>query len=271
MFVITLKTLSTVIGTVAILATSAISVKANPLYVSTSNGEVGSVDEATGAYTPLLNSLGFTDIALDSAGDLWGITFSNLYSIDLTSKTTNLIGGLGVGGMNGLGFSSDGNLYGTGGNGFYSIDINTGAASQIASVLGFSSSGDIEYDATRGLFWATSSGDSLWTISKDGIANKVGNIGYSSVYGLAFGQDNTLFGYTTSGQQIALDLDTGSGTFVKNITGMDSCCSAGVLWGSASHSRNVALPTVPTESTPEPSSLLGLATLGVFMLRRKYR
>jgi hypothetical protein len=267
MFAITLKTLSTVIGTAAILATSAISVKANPLYVSTSRGEVGSVDEATGAYTPLLNSIGFTDIALDPAGDLWGITFSNLYSIDLTTNTTNLVGGLGGGGMNGLGFSNDGNLYGTGRNGFYSIDTNTGAASQIASISGFSSSGDLEYDKTRDLFWATSSGDSLWTISKDGIANKVGNIGYRSVYGLAFGEDNTLFGYTGDGRQLALDPETGAGTFVKNITGMNG--SAGTLWGSASH--NVVLPTAPTQSTPEPSSILGLATLGVFMLRRKYR
>lgn len=267
MFTIAYKNLYTIFGTAALLATSAISARAGSLYVSTSNGSVGSVDEATGVYTHLLSSRGFTDIALDTAGDLWGITSSNLYSIDLNASSANLVGSFGGGSLNGLGFSSDGALYGTGGSGFYSVDTNTGVASKIASLSGFRSSGDIVYDETRDLFWATSSGDSLWAITKDGISNKVGNIGYRSVYGLAFGDDNTLFGYTSRGQQLALNLDTGSGTFVKSITGM-SHPGYNYLWGSASNPSDGS-STIPTQSTPEPSAVFGLAVLGVIMLRRR--
>lgn len=236
---------------------------AGSLFVSTSNREVGSIDEETGVYTSILDSPTFTDVALDADNDLWGITFGSLYSVDLGAKTTNFVGSLGAT-LNGLGFDAAGTLYGTGRNGFYSINTSTGSASRIASLSGFSSSGDLVYDADLELFWATSSGDSLWTITKDGIAAKVGDIGFRNVYGLAFGDDGTLFGYTASRDQIVLDLETGAGTFVQKISGAN-----GQIWGSASEPTDGSL-TAPTTSTPEPSIIVGLAAFGLIAYCKRY-
>lgn len=66
--------------------------------LSTSNGQVGTIDTATGNFTPFINSgPSFTDLALSTDGDLFGVTFTNLYSIDQTQGVSSLIGGLGLG------------------------------------------------------------------------------------------------------------------------------------------------------------------------------
>ena len=251
--------LSVAASVATLLSFSPLQAQAASLYVSTSNGEVGSVDETTGVYTSLIGGTPtFTDVALDPDDQLWGITFSRLYSIDLESETTTNIGSLGAS-LNGLGFSDDGTLYGTGGSGFYSINTGTGAASLISSISGFSSSGDIVYDADLDLFWATSGGDSLWSITKEGIANKIGNIGFRNVYGLAFGDGNTLYGYTANRQQIALDLETGAGTFVQSISNLNRS-----IWGSASDPSDGS-----SAKTPEPSALIGLGALGLLAFRKR--
>ncbi len=65
-------------------------------FLSTRTGQVGTINTATGVFTPLANndSRWFTDIALDSKSNLFGVTFSNLYKIDDVGQST-LIGRLG--------------------------------------------------------------------------------------------------------------------------------------------------------------------------------
>lgn len=237
------------------------SAKSATFYVSTSSGQIGEVNDVTGEYSSLISSPAFTDIALSPEGDLWGVTFSSVYSVDLESGVSKVIGSPG-GSLNALGFTDDGQLYAIGGNRFYSLNTTTGNKSLVSSIERFSSSGDIVFDAARNLFWATSQGDSLWSITLDGIATRKGNIGHYGVYGLSFGDDNTLFGYTSRGLQLALNLNTGSGSVVQTVSGL-----RGSIWGAASEPDATA-PDNPV-STPEPSLLGGLAIMAM-MLGHKY-
>lgn len=237
--------------------------EAGTFYVSTDRGELGTIDDTTGQYARLYSTPRFTDIALAPDGNLWGITFDSLYSVDLNTGITRYVGALVGDSLNGLGFSTDGSLYGTGRNKFYSLDLNTGKASTLASIFAFASSGDIVFDAARDVFWATSAssiGDILLTITRDGKATRIGSIGFRSVYGLAFDDRGTLLGYTDNGVQLALDLNTGAGTALRNVSGLN-----GYIWGAAS--KPDATAPKPA-STPEPSAIAGLIVLSA-LLRRK--
>jgi PEP-CTERM motif len=160
--------------------------------------------------------------------------------------------------INALGFSSKNVLYGAGDSGFYTINTSTGAASLVANISGFNSSGDLVFDPVNNRFLGTSgffnsTSDTLFSISLNGTATAIGSIGFSDVYGLFF-ENGTLFGYTANREQITIDLTTGAGTFNKNVTG-----GIGFIWGAAS------LPsTEEPKSIPEPSSTLGLLAFGAF-------
>ena len=223
-------------------------------FISTSSGQVGTVDQATGAFTQVATGPVFTDIALSNTGNLFGITFDQLFSINQSSGTSSLIGNLGVS-MNGLGFSTSNELYGTnaGGSGFYKVNTTIGAVSLVANISGFSSSGDIVFDPVNNRFLATSSGsgsDSLFSIALNGTGSKIGNIGFRDVYGLFF-DNGTLFGYTADRKQLTIDLATGAGTFNKNVTGV-----RGEIYGSAS------LPSTGPKPVPEPATVFGLLGIG---------
>lgn len=249
------KLLSCLLLSVAATSALTTSAQAGTFYVSTNDYQIGAFDDLTGSYTQLASTPTFTDIALSPSEQLFGITFNKLYSVDLDSGTNNYVGRLGKGkSLNALGFSNDGILYGAGGSNFYSIDTSSGAASQISSISGFSSSGDIVFDAARDLFWATSTGDSLWSIKRDGVGTKIGDIGYGAVYGLAFGDDKTLFGYTAYQDQLAINLGTGTGTFVRKISGLNSQR----IWGATSEADGTAIP--------EPGMTLGLLSVGALFV-----
>lgn len=237
--------------------------QASSFFVSTSNGKVGTLDQTTGVFSEISSGPVFTDIALNESGNLFGITFSQLYEVNTTTKTSSLVGNLGTSNMNALGFTTSNTLYGTGGSGFYKINSSTGAASLVSHIAGFSSSGDIVYDKATNKFLATSVGDSLWSITLDGTAQKIGNIGFNAVYGLAFDDNGTLYGYTANRQQIVINTTTGVGTYNQNVKG-----TSAQIWGSAS------LPsTGSATSVPEPASVLALFAFGAMgggsILKRK--
>ncbi|MDV7391863.1 hypothetical protein RZS08_10935, partial [Arthrospira platensis SPKY1] len=84
---------------------------------------------------------------------------------------------------------------------------------------GFRSSGDLAFDETQNLFYATSSGsggDDLFSISPDGIFTRIGSIGFPDVFGLKFKNGN-LYGYTQNNSEILINTNTGSGSFVRFI------------------------------------------------------
>lgn len=233
-------------------------------FLSTSTGQVGTVDSATGTFNPLASDVTFTDLAVSNDNNLFGITFSELFSIDSSTGSSSLIGNLGIYTMNALAFANDNQLYGAGGSGFYSINPATGAASQIADISGFFSSGDLVFDPVNDRFLGTSlrdSSDTLFSIELDGTATELGSIGFANVYGLSF-ENGILLGYTANREQIAIDVATGSGTLNQTVTGVN-----GQIWGATSSASSTTVP--------EPTSVLGLLGLGGLgmgsSLKRKFQ
>lgn len=206
-------------------------------FISTQSGQVGVINTSTGAFTGVANGPFMADIALSNDNRLFGSDFYNLVGINPALGTFSNIGNFGTV-INSLGFAMDNQLYGTGGSGFYTVDTQTGAATLIANIATFNSSGDIAYDLTKKRFLATSGGDSLWSISLNGSATKIGDIGFDKVYGLLFDR-GTLYGYT-GGKQIAINTATGAGTFSKNVAGVNGWISGGA-----------------SAPVPEPATVLG--------------
>ena len=221
--------------------------------VSTSTGQVGAIDPATGSFTHLTTGPSFLDIALSNEGNLFGVS-SKLYKFDQSLGLFSEIGNVGAS-LNALGFSTNNILYGAEGSNFYTVDILTGSASLIANIPGFLSAGDIVFDPSNNRFLATSSdtvSDSLFSIDITGKANKIGNIGFRSVLGLFF-DNGTLFGYTGDQKQLIINPVTGLGTFDKDVTG-----ASGNLYGAAS---------LPSTSVPEPTTILGTLAFSTFAVR----
>lgn len=236
---------------------------ASIVFVSPSSGGIGIVNESTAKFTQVASGPTFTDIAVSNEGQLFGITFNQLFNINLSSGTSSFIGNLGST-LNGLGFSQENVLYGTGGSDFYKIDTLTGATQLISNISGFNSSGDIVFNPNTRRFLASSIGDSLWSIDPNsGSANKIGNINFSSVVGLFFERGN-LYGYTVNGQEISINQQTGAGTFNRNVTGLH-----GQVWGSGSLPSGESIPSQPV---PEPTSILGsILGLSAFKWAQKRR
>ena len=183
----------------------------------TNPGQVGTIDITTGNYIILFsNGPELTDIALSEDQNLFGITFSELYSLDLAKNTSTLIGNLGFNGVNALGFDANNILYGATNNGnFLRINPNTGVATLVANIPGFSSGGDLVFNPETNQFFATSNtpnDSTLFSIALDGTATEIGAIGFDDVFGLSL-ENETLFGYTADRQKIQINPETGSGTF----------------------------------------------------------
>jgi len=215
--------------------------------LSTSNGQVGNVNVSTGVFTPFINNgPAFTDIAVSDDGQLFGTTFSQLYSITQNPGSSTLIGNENASDINALGFGNNNVLYETGINGnFYSVSTTTGATTLISNIPGFSSIGDIVFDPKINQLLATSSSptnSTLFSIALNGAVNQIGSIGFANVYGLAF-DSGTLYGYTSDGEQLILNGTTGVGVFDKNVTGV-----SGQIFGAAS-SISDAKPV------PEPTTI----------------
>ncbi|MCL1469381.1 DUF4394 domain-containing protein [Argonema antarcticum] len=195
-----------------------------PSFISTSSGQIGTIDPLTATFREIARGPAFTDIALSNDGRLFGITSNDLHRIDPITGASSRIGSLGAGFFNALGFSADNRLYAAARNSnLYTVDPFTGTVSSVANLgSSFSSSGDIVFDPVNNRFLATSDGvgsDVLFSIGLNGTATRIGNIGFSGVFGLDF-ENGILLGYTANRQQITLNPGTGSGTFSKNVTGV---------------------------------------------------
>jgi len=66
--------------------------------IATRDGKVGTVGGASGNFAQIATSnLDFSDIALSNSGQLFGITFGNLYKIEPNLGSASLIGNFGLG------------------------------------------------------------------------------------------------------------------------------------------------------------------------------
>ncbi|XZN91967.1 MAG: hypothetical protein ACM65M_03575 [Microcoleus sp.] len=228
--------------------------------IATRDGKVGTVDATSGSFSQIATSnLDFSDIALSNSGQLFGITFDNLYKIDPNLGSASLIGNFGLGssvGLNALEFANNTLYAAADGANLYTINVNTGAAN-LAANLGseFDSSGDLVFDAANNRFFATSTGttsDSLFSVSLTGQATKIGNIGFTNVFGVSF-ENGNLIGFTEDRKRITINSTTGTGTFDKNLTGISGSIGGASSIPSATPTPTPPTPTPPTVVTPTPT------------------
>lgn len=231
------------------------------IWAHDSSGNLGTVDVDSGAVT-IIGNMGatMTDIAFDSGGNLYGITFNSLYSINSATGASSLIGGLGLTGANALVFSGDGTLYTAGFNttGLFTVNLGSGAATLLGN-MGFASAGDLAFH--DGSFYLASTTNQLVSIDLGaaGAGTAIGAFGYSSVFGLASGDDGVLYGL--SGTTVfSVNTLTGAGTFSSDYSGN----GLGTSFGSSFFGEAGA-------GVPEPGmlGLFGLGLMGLGLSRRR--
>ena len=154
------------------------------------------------------------DFDTDLNGNLYGITPSLLYSYDSTTEVWNTVDSLPGNQLNGFAISTTGLGYGTGGNNVYTIDLSSGSTTLIGAMGGgFVSSGDCVIDKYDGLYMTSSSGgtlgDDLVQIDTNtGVGTNIGNTGVANIWGLTSAH-GFLFGFTSSGDVVLIDKQTG--------------------------------------------------------------
>ncbi len=255
-----------------VLASSA-AAQAAYMWASDDHGNIGQIDPATGHVSGVFNPGvgGFTDIAFDRTGTLYGITFRNLFRIDPVSRTAETIGsGFNVD-LNALVIDENNTAYAMGPteSWLYTIDLGSGALSSVGRTREWTgwppprwrhwySDGDLEViDGTLYLTGSQSSNggdDTSSLVAIDpagGAASLVGDIGIDNVYGLAY-MDNVLYATAERGV-FPLDPATGTPLGAPVLYGG----GFGTTWGATG-------PPVPEPGTLVlvAAGLLGLAVAG---------
>lgn len=190
------------------------------IYAHDANGRLFTLDARTGA----VNVIGFmaavmTDIAFAPDGTLYGVDLgSSLYRINPNTGTSTRIGNVGAV-VNALVSSSTGTLYAAG-CGLYSLDVATGQGTLVGSFSGYCSGGDLAFDGSGALYMSTNTDQLVRVNPGTGSASLIGSIGFSGVFGLAYGSDGVLYGLSDWTQQIfSIDPRTGVGALIANFGG----------------------------------------------------
>jgi hypothetical protein len=195
------------------------------IFLSLSDGRVGQLDESGNFLGANINRI-LTDIAKDSSNQLWGISFSSLYRLNNDASQAEFVGNLGRGSdVNALDFDNNDRLIATDASGtIYQIDTLTGAALTVGSIndAKFDSSGDLVFDESRNVFYATSESnffggsDILYQFDLRGNSRRIGEIGFSNVFGLSI-DGGILSGYTNDGRELEISRSSGSASVVDFI------------------------------------------------------
>lgn len=231
---------------IACASCAAVAPAAPILWVNDGNGVLGTVDVGSGEVDIVGNmGIGMTDIAFAPNGDLYGISATQLYSINSSTAAATPIGPTGISLGNALVFEMDGTLYGAGGgtSSLYQINPTTGAGTAIGNV-GYASAGDLAFVGAD--LYMSSLSHELIRIDLDGGAagTSVGPFGFTFVFGLATPGNGALYGI--SGTQVfSVDVASGAGTLIRNYAGQGLAGAYG--------------SSFITEATPEPSAALLLA------------
>ncbi|WP_257463247.1 hypothetical protein [Archangium lipolyticum] len=165
--------------------------------------------------------IGETGVVLnDLALDAYTSTFyamgvnGSLYTLNASTGAATRRGYVG-GFVNAIDFCGN-VLYGWGGDTLYTLDAASGAVDVVIGSVGFSSSGDLACSLWGNLYGSgksTSSSDALIKINKfSGQGTRIGNFGYSGVYGFEIDQSDKLFGaYATSHSIVLLSVNPNTG------------------------------------------------------------
>lgn len=196
------------------------------------------VDPSTFAVTTV-GSFGvadqMTDVAVTPSGQLYGVSFTTLYSIDMGTGAATAVADVNSSGDNSLTFLPNGKLLAADSSGDVQIiDPTTGATTPVGNYgSGLVSAGDL-VAVRSGIMYGTSSTTAggadassdnvlIRVDTTTGVATQVGATGYGDVWGLAYSNARVI-GFTTSGQIIEIDPQTGAGTLLAS-TGI-------MFWGA---------------------------------------
>ena len=268
----------TVLAVASVLATAGLSSTvhaATTIWITDSQGRIGTVASDTGVSTVIGNAgVVLTDIAFDPNGNLWGIDTTQLYTINTGTGVATSVGSFGSGHtfMNGLTFASNGTLYASGTDvvsgqlydGLFTINTTTGVSTPLNNgigVSGFSSAGDLAFDLGV-LYLSVTDGTTSALISVDpvtGFGTPIGQMAADpNVYGLVHGDDGQV--YAVDGTKV-YSVNTGNAalTFTSNYGGVVLTAANGAAARTESGAGLV----------PEPASMALLGLAGIASLRRR--
>ena len=189
-----------------------------------STGVIGSVDLVTGEFVEILDTdISLTDIDVDPNGNVFGISSSELYSIDLETELVTSLGSHGVAGLLALEIGEDGTFYATSGSrqDVYTLDPSDGAATSIGTFpFSVQSAGDLQF--INNTLYLSDRNELISLDVEGGTLNDttlVGSFGLDSgsILGITVDEDGDPVGLTDTGDILALDISTGEATQIGTI------------------------------------------------------
>jgi hypothetical protein len=153
-----------------------------------------------------------TDIAINSAGEVYAVSTSSLYRVNIETAQISLIGSLSQA-LFGLAFDASGDLYGIG-NGLFIVNIATSGLIPIPLDISVQTTGDIVglSDGTLMCFMdnpAVANGDLIIQISPHtGTTTTLFETEYEQFTGVANIYD-TILAFSSNGDLLLIDLNTG--------------------------------------------------------------
>lgn len=209
-------------ATIALAATATTAWAGDKLYVQDS-GKIMLVDVDAKSLTlvsrPTVDG-SITDIATDAAGTLYVLTFNSLYRLAADGSAV-LIGKHGIGTANALTFDGSGKLFAASAvnKNLYQVNPAT-AQSTVVGTLPAQSAGDLAYLNGRLFFAGENDSLGIVNLRNNQQSANVGSFGLAtSVYGLAEGDSNTLYGAAFT-KLFKVDPSTGSISYVMEFTGL---------------------------------------------------
>jgi len=209
-------------ATIALAATATTACAGDKLYVQDS-GKIMLVDVDAKSLTlvsrPTVDG-SITDIATDAAGTLYVLTFNSLYRLAADGSAV-LLGKHGISTANALTFDGSGKLFAASAVNKNLYQVNpANAQSTVVGTLPAQSAGDLAYLNGRLFFAGENDSLGIVNLRNNQQSANVGSFGLAtSVYGLAEGDSNTLYGAAFT-KLFKVDPSTGSISYVMEFTGL---------------------------------------------------